>query len=105
MRPIIVSLLPRRGANPKWHTLSQIGFLLLFAKVNVDAPYHCFSLEPPRGKPKIAYPITAWVHCTFCDRQSLCTLLLFLSCAAEVQVLNGIAYHSLALCYPCDRQN
>ena len=65
IHPITVSVLPRRVANPKWHTLSQFCVMLLFAIFKIDAPYHCFCLATPRGKPKMAYPIT------------FCAMLLF----------------------------
>ena len=50
--------MPRRVANPKWRTLSRICVTQRCAMVETDTPYHCFCLAPPRGKPKMAYPIT-----------------------------------------------
>ena len=70
--------------------------MLLFAIFRIDAPYHCFSLATPRGKPKMAYPITVCMHSTLCERQDLSTLSRFLSCDAAWQAQNSIPYHSLA---------
>ena len=62
---ITVSVLPRRGANPKWHTLSRFCVTRLFVIVQMAQPLNLFpinkhprvqQLYPARGKLKICTP-------------------------------------------------